>query len=86
MRKIIDFLYNNFYGVYSFKIGKKCFTAVKASRIMFPMFLIWGIIKLVQTENDFGWIDIIVLCLLIIQYIAGFTNIIVNIYNKQHKK
>ncbi len=46
--KIITFLFNNYCGIYSFKLFGKYWTAVKASRIMFPFMLLWGYNKIIS--------------------------------------
>lgn len=82
MKTIIRFLYDNYVGVYSFRFLGKYWTAVKASRIMFPFMVIWGITKLFQVELHISYLDVVFIILFIIQYIAGFTNIVRNLYNK----
>lgn len=84
--KIITFLYNNYVGVYSFKLFGKYWTAVKASRIMFPFMVLWGVTKLYQVELHISPLDMIFIILFIIQYLAGFTNVVRNEYNRLNKK
>lgn len=84
--KIITFLYNNYVGVYSFKLFGKYWTAVKASRIMFPFMVLWGITKLFQVELHISTLDILFIVLFIVQYLAGFTNVVRNEYNKLTKQ
>jgi len=80
--KIISFLYHNYVGTYSFKFLGKFWSAVKASRIMFPFMVVWGVTKLFQVELYFSWLDGIFSLLFIIQYIAGFTNVVRKLYIK----
>lgn len=84
--KIITFLFNNYCGIYSFKLFGKYWTAVKASRIMFPFMLLWGITKLFQVELHISPLDIFFIVLFIIQYIAGFTMIVANEYKRLTNK
>jgi hypothetical protein len=84
-KKIITFLYNNYVGVYSFKLFGKYWTAVRASRIMFPFFVIWGITKLFQMELHISPLDMAFIVLFIIQYLAGFTNVVRNEYKRLYK-
>lgn len=83
--KIITFLYNNYVGVYSVKFFGKYWTAVRASRIMFPFMVLWGITKLLQVELHISTLDVLFIILFIIQYLAGFTNVVRNEYNKLTK-
>lgn len=80
--KIITFLFENYVGVYSFKLFGKYWTAVRASRIMFPFMVIWGITKLFQVELHISPLDMLFIVLFIIQYIAGFTMIIAREYKR----
>lgn len=84
--KFITFLYNNYVGVYSVKLFGRYWTAVKASRIMFPFMVLWGVTKLFQVETHFTPLDIIFVILFIVQYLAGFTNVVRNEYNKLTKQ
>ena len=84
-KKIVTFLYNNYVGVYSFKLFGKYWTAVRASRIMFPFFVIWGITKLFQVELHISYLDMVFIFLFFIQYLAGFTNVVVNEYKRLYK-
>jgi len=84
-KKIITFLYNNYVGVYSFKLFGKYWTAVRASRIMFPFMVIWGITKIFQVELHISPLDMVFIVLFIIQYLAGFTNVVVNEYKRLYK-
>lgn len=84
-KKIITFLFNNYCGIYSFKFLGKYWTAVKASRIMFPFMVIWGITKIYQPELHISTLDMVFIVLFIIQYLAGFTNVIRNEYMRLTK-
>jgi len=84
-KKIITFLYNNYVGVYSFKLFGKYWTAVRASRIMFPFMVIWGITKLFQVELHISPLDMVFIVLFIVQYLAGFTNVVRNEYMRLYK-
>lgn len=75
-------MYNNYVGVYSFKLFGKYWSAIKASRILFPFFVIWGITKIYQADLHFSWLDLGFTILVIPQYVAGFTNVVRNIYHK----
>lgn len=84
--KIITFLYNNYVGVYSVKLFGKTWTAVKASRIMFPFMVLWGITKLFQVELHISTLDVLFIILFIVQYLAGFTNVVRNEFNRLTKQ
>lgn len=84
-KKIITFLYHNYVGVYSFKLFGKYWTAVRASRIMFPFMVIWGITKLFQVELHISPLDMAFIVLFIVQYLAGFTNVVRNEYKRIYK-
>jgi hypothetical protein len=84
-KQIITFLYHNYAGVYSFRLFGRYWTTVKASRGMFPFMVIWGVSKLLQPELYFSWWDAAFTILAIIQYLAGFTNLVVNEYKKLNK-
>lgn len=84
--KAIKFLYSNYVGVTTVKFFGKSWNLVKASRIFFPFMLLWGITKLFQVELHFSILDAIFSVLAIIQYLASFTNVIVNEYNRLNKK
>lgn len=75
-------MFNNYVGVYSVKLFGKTWTAVKASRIMFPFMVLWGITKLFQVELHISLLDVFFIVLFLIQYLAGFTNLIVNEYKR----
>jgi hypothetical protein len=83
--KIITFLYNNYCGIRTVKLFGKKYTAVKASKILFPFFLLWGITKLFQAELHISPLDILFFILLAIQYIASFTMIVANEYKRLTK-
>jgi len=103
-QKIIKWLYDNYvgYSYFSIRLPKirrtkpflMCTTyygsMLKASRIIFPFFISWGIFKLYQSMK-FGevsfcwWFDIPFLIMLAIQYIASFTSIIKDAYEKNNK-
>lgn len=80
--KIIKFLFSNYCGVYSFKFLGKYWTAVKASRIMFPFMILWGITKLFQVELHISALDILFILLFLVQYLSGFTNVVRNEYKR----
>jgi hypothetical protein len=87
-KKIIDFLYKNYTGLISYKIGKYEVYSVKPYILIFVIF--WGILKLIQSLV-FGfvfwaWWDYILITLFIPQIIAGFSMIIVNEYKKLNNK
>ena len=84
--KVIKFLYLNFTGTRTVKLFGKTWTTTKASKIMFPFMILWGITKLFQTELHFSILDGIFSVLLIIQYLAAFTMIVYNEYNRLNKK
>ena len=88
-KKIIGFLYKNYVGTITFKIGKYYASQVKAARIMFPFMLLWGILKSIQYLM-FGltfiqWWDFIFISLLLIQILAGMTELIKHEYNRLNK-
>jgi hypothetical protein len=84
--KIITFLFNNYCGTYNIKLFGKQYSATKASRIMFPFMVLWGITKLFQIELHISPLDIFFIILFIIQYIAGFTMIVANEYKRLTNK
>ena len=77
---IIKFLYNNYIGTRKFKIGKYTIFPVKAARIMFPFFIVWGITLILFPY--IYWYNIVFGILLVVQFIAGFSEIIKNEYNR----
>jgi len=82
---VVKFLYKNFTGVREVKLFGETYYTPKASKIIFPFFVMWGITKLFQSELYFSWLDLVFILLFIPQYIAGFTNIVVKEYNKINK-
>jgi len=81
----ITFLYNNFCGIRTVKLFGKTYTATKASKIIYPFCVLWGVTKLFQAELYFSALDGVFSFLLIIQYIASFTMIVANEYNRLNK-
>lgn len=82
--KIIEFLYRNYTGLISYKIGKFNLYSVKPYISIYVVF--WGILKLIQSFT-FGfvfwtWWDYILLALFIPQIIAGFSMLVVKEYRK----
>ena len=79
---IIKFLFNNYCGTYQATIFGKKYSAVKASRILFPFMILWGITKLFQVELHISTLDVIFILLFLVQYLAGFTNVVRNEYKR----
>lgn len=86
MKTIIKFLYNNYCGIRTINLFGKKYTATKASGILFPFMILWGITKLFQEELYISILDVIFIILFIIQYIAGFTQIIKNLYENTNSR
>lgn len=85
-KSIIGFLYRNYCGTRQVKIFGKMYTATKASRIFYPFMVVWGLTHTFQVESHLHWGDAIFIPLAIVQYIAGFTNVAVNEYNRLNTK
>lgn len=102
---VIKWLYDNYVGLRSSKITvpatektwpfvkfvKVNVVRVKAARIMFPFFVLWGAYKVWQStavgELYWSWlVDFPMLLLLAVQYIAGFTNIVKHAYEKNNNQ
>jgi len=71
------------------RIKKFYGSRVKAARIMFPFFLAWGSYKMFQSVSTgevywSWWVDLPFMILLAIQYVASFTNIVKNLYEKNN--
>ena len=83
--RFITFLFKNYVGSYSLNMFGKKYTATKASRIMFPFFVLWGITKLFQVELHISTLDVVFIILFIIQYLASFTTLVLNEYKRLNK-
>jgi len=47
-KAIVKFLYNNYVGIRTLKLGKYHLTFVKAGPPMFIFFIVYGILKIIQ--------------------------------------
>ena len=77
MKSIVKFLFNNYRGLFYFKIKDKLYRGARAGRIMIPFLILWSIFSIItETNNEsLSAVDIIFLILFIIQGILVFSNI-----------
>lgn len=82
MKSVVKFLFNNYRGLFYFKIKDKLYRGARAGRIMIPFLILWsGFSIITETNNDFlSTVDIIFLILFIIQGLLTFTKLLDKIY------
>lgn len=78
MKQIVKFLFNNYKGLFYFKIKDKLYKGARAGRIMIPFLILWGIVSIITEGeiNYFSIVDFIFMVLFIIQGIFAFTSIL----------
>lgn len=72
-RNLRKFIIKNYSGYYRFKIFNKYWFALKCTRIMFPYFVIMGIIFSIPPAYTFQWYEYIILGGFIIQLWITFS-------------
>jgi len=77
-------MFNNYCGLYYIKIFNKVYHAVRASRILTPYFLLYGILTIfLEGQNsNLSILDVLFILFLIPQLIASFTPLVLKQYMK----
>lgn len=79
---IINFLFKHYFGTDTFRLFGRQYNVPKASKFIFSFLVLWGLVKIYREEAYFTLLDILFTFLFVIQYLAAFTNIIKDEYDR----
>ena len=84
-KPVIKFLFNNYCGLYYVVIFNKVYKAFRASRILMPYLIMYGVLSIIIEDgvNTFSLVDLIFMILLVPQIIMSFTTLLVREYMKE---